>query len=1140
MDQVSESAQSPIAQQSVQPDPLWYKDAVIYEVHVRAFYDSNHDGVGDFPGLTEKLPYLADLGVTCLWLLPFYPSPLRDDGYDISDYTSINPIYGSLDDFRHFVEEAHRRNIRVLTELVVNHTSDQHPWFQRARRAPKGSPERNYYVWSDTDEKYAGTRIIFIDTEKSNWTFDPLAGQYYWHRFFSHQPDLNLDNPEVLEAIINVMRFWLDVGVDALRLDAIPYLIEREGTINENLPETHEVLKQIRREVDKQYQGRVLLAEANQWPSDVRAYFGDGDECHMAFHFPLMPRIFMGLRQEERHPIVEIMNQTPEIPPNCQWAIFLRNHDELTLEMVTDEERDYMYAQYAADPQMRLNLGIRRRLAPLMENSRRRIELMNSLLFSMPGTPVIYYGDEVGMGDNVYLGDRNGVRTPMQWSSDRNGGFSRCDPGRLFLPAIMDPVYGYDSINVEAQERSPFSLLHWMKRMIALRKQHQVFARGSIQFVPTGNRKVLTYVRRFEDQIVLCVANLARTVQPVEIPLREFAGLTPVEMLGRTEFPRVADQPYFLTLAPYGFYWFQLQEVVTPMTARTAALPEEPISVPALFAGVVWDSVLDGSMREIIEKHALVPFLERQRWFGGKARGLVRARFTDWATLRGGAHPAFLTIVDAEYRDGNRDQHLLPLAMSSDREARTLEEQHPGVLIARITGARKGALYDGLYDDGTCATLLASIQEERTIAMRRGVVQATNIDLTAERAPADTLAPISRSVSDQSNTSVFFGKRLVLKLFRRLEPGPNPDVEIGEFLSRRGFTRVPPLVGSISYSPAPKGGGVHIATAASSVAMLQKYVWNQGNGWQVTIDEIERFFEYVTATPVPADADLNAAHAWAFGLTSDPPASVAEAIRAYLAVADILGRRTGEMHVALADSTDPTFAPEPIAASDLNATIEDMRTRAQTHLTLLETVLPHLEDRIQQQALEVLRQREELLQQFDDLREVRGSSARIRCHGDYHLGQILVTEGDVVILDFEGEPARPIQERRAKTSPLRDVAGMIRSFSYAALTAVNAVTQARPEDARRLGPWADFWQTWIGAAFLRSYLLATQDASFLPPPDNFDLMLRAYILDKALYELAYELNNRPTWVHIPLTGVLQLLPRQSAVESSQSAVSSRQ
>jgi maltose alpha-D-glucosyltransferase/alpha-amylase len=577
--------QSPI---TIGRDSLWYKDAIIYEAHVRAFFDSNGDGIGDFAGFTQKLPYLNDLGITCIWLLPFYPSPLKDDGYDIADYTSINPIYGTLEDFQRFLDAAHALNMRVITELVINHTSDQHPWFQRARRAPKGSPERDFYVWSDTDTKYSGTRIIFVDTEPSNWTFDPVAGQYYWHRFFAHQPDLNFDNPLVLESMLAVMRFWLDLGVDGFRLDAIPYLIEREGTINENLPETHQILQRIRHELDAHYTDRLLLAEANQWPSDVRAYFGDGDECHMAFHFPLMPRIFMGLRQEERHPIVEIMNQTPEIPESCQWAIFLRNHDELTLEMVTDEERDYMYAQYAAEPETRLNVGIRRRLAPLMENSRPRIELMNSLLFSMPGTPIVYYGDEIGMGDNVYLGDRNGVRTPTQWSSDRNAGFSRADPARLYFPVIMDPVYGYEAINVEAQERSPFSLLHWMKRMIALRRQHPVFGRGSLEFIRTDNRKVLTYLRRYENETILCVANLSRTVQPVEIPLGAFAGLTPVELLGQTQLPKITGQPYFLTLAPYGFYWFSLQEVVVPATSRTAPVVDEHPVVPALFAGVVW------------------------------------------------------------------------------------------------------------------------------------------------------------------------------------------------------------------------------------------------------------------------------------------------------------------------------------------------------------------------------------------------------------------------------------------------------------------------------------------------------------------------------------------------------------------------
>src|SRR5437764_3713219 len=539
-------------------DPLWYKDAILYEVHVKAFYDSNADGMGDFRGLLEKLDYLQDLGVTAIWLLPTFPSPLRDDGYDISDYLNVQPSYGQLQDFEDFVEAAHSRGLRIITELVMNHTSDQHPWFQAARSDPT-SPYHDFYVWSDTDQRYRDARIIFTDTETSNWTWDPLARQYYWHRFFSHQPDLNFDNPAVQDEMMRVLRFWLDKGVDGLRLDAIPYLFEREGTSCENLPEGHDYLRQVRAEIDSSYQGRMLLAEANQWPSDVRPYFGDGDECHMAFHFPLMPRLFMALRQEDRHAITEILNQTPDIPENCQWALFLRNHDELTLEMVTDEERDYMYSVYATDPQMRLNVGIRRRLAPLVENSRRRIELLHALLFAFPGTPIVYYGDEIGMGDNIYLGDRNGVRTPMQWSSDRNAGFSRSDPARLYAPVIQDPVYGYQAINVEAQERYPFSLLTWMKRLIATRRQHRVFGRGAIEFVGGANRKVLAYVRRDDKETILIVCNLSRTVQPAELDLKPFTGLLPVEMSGLTEFPRIGETPYFLTLGPYAYYWFTLQ-----------------------------------------------------------------------------------------------------------------------------------------------------------------------------------------------------------------------------------------------------------------------------------------------------------------------------------------------------------------------------------------------------------------------------------------------------------------------------------------------------------------------------------------------------------------------------------------------------
>jgi maltose alpha-D-glucosyltransferase/alpha-amylase len=540
-------------------DSSWYKRAIIYELPVKSFYDSDNDGIGDFPGLIEKLDYIESLGVTCLWLLPFFPSPLRDDGYDIADYCEIHPSYGTLDDFKRFLDAAHERRLHVVIEFVVNHTSDAHAWFQRARTAPPGSVERDYYVWSDADTKYDDARIIFVDSERSNWTWDPVAQAYYWHRFFHHQPDLNYDNPAVLQELLRIVDFWMDLGVDGFRVDAVPYLVEREGTSCENLPETHLVLKAIRRHVSERWPHCMLLAEANQWPTDVRAYFGDGDECHMAYHFPLMPRMFMGLHLEDRHPIVEIMEQTPAIPDVCQWALFLRNHDELTLEMVNDEERDYMYLAYSADPQARLNLGIRRRLAPLMGNDRRRMELLNSLLFSFPGTPIVYYGDEIGMGDNTYLGDRNGVRTPMQWTSDRNAHFSRADPARLYSPLIMDPIYGYQAVNVESQERDGASLLQWMKNLIGLRKLFPAFGLGSLEFLHPPNRKVLAYVRRHGTDTILCVANLSRAVQPVELNLHAFAGLTPVEMLGYTDFPVVGHQPYFLTLGPYGFYWFELQ-----------------------------------------------------------------------------------------------------------------------------------------------------------------------------------------------------------------------------------------------------------------------------------------------------------------------------------------------------------------------------------------------------------------------------------------------------------------------------------------------------------------------------------------------------------------------------------------------------
>ncbi|HVL67888.1 MAG TPA: maltose alpha-D-glucosyltransferase [Vicinamibacterales bacterium] len=1101
-------------------DPLWYKDAVIYQAHVRAFFDSTNDGVGDFPGLTEKLDYLEGLGVNALWLLPFYPSPLRDDGYDIADYENIHPSYGTLADFDEFIEAAHRRNIRVITELVINHTSDQHPWFQAARRAPAGSPERDFYVWSETNRKYEGVRIIFTDTETSNWSWDETAKAYYWHRFFHHQPDLNFDNPAVVDAVIKVMRFWMDRGVDGMRLDAVPYLIEREGTICENLPETHDVLKQIRAELDKSHPGRMLLAEANQWPADVRPYFGDGDECHMAFHFPLMPRMFMAVRQENRHPIVEILRQTPEIPETCQWAMFLRNHDELTLEMVTDEERDYMYQAYAADPQMRINVGIRRRLAPLMENSRRRIELMNSLLMSMPGTPIIYYGDEIGMGDNIYLGDRNGVRTPMQWTGDRNGGFSRADPARLYFPAIMDPVYGYQAINVEAQERSPFSLLNWMKRLIGLRKQYHVFGRGTIEFLPAQNRKVLAYVRKYQDDVILCVANLARSVQPVELDLSAYKGMTPVEMLGLTEFPRIGDLPYFLTLSGYGFYWFRLQHAASPITARVPSeTPAEMHEAPALFMGAAWDTLLEGNVRTLIERDLLVAFLQRQRWFGAKARAIRSARFVDWGLLRRSPQPLFVTIVEVEFQDGGRDRYFLPLTICAHVDARGLQDRAAHAVLATITGARKGLLFDGWLDDRFAATMLEAIERQEQIRMRFGTVRAMQTHAFADVRGAEPLPP-RRISAEQSNTSLLFGDRLILKLFRRLDVGVNPDFEIGCYLTEQaGFTRVPAVTGAFEYTA--------IAEQPVTLGMMQQLVESQADGWTHATDDVRRFYDAVQGRQLPRTA---LPRSYTALIEAKTPAAIRDVLSGYLAVAEQLGRRTGELHLALASgSSNRAFAPEPFDADDLAAVTTSAVSEAQRAFEALRALRSGTLERqvpadLAPRLDELLARERDVLAALHAGPALEFTTTKIRIHGDYHLGQVLWSEGDFYILDFEGEPARPIAVRRAKQSPLKDVAGMLRSFSYAGHAGLFAYAAARPDAFEHLARWAEQWETWTTAAFLRAYFATIKAALFVPQnPAQRDELLRLFVLEKALYELNYELNNRPDWLRIPLSGILRLL-----------------
>ncbi len=1084
-------------------DPLWYKDAIIYEVHVKAFCDSNNDGIGDFPGLMQKLDYLQDLGVTCLWLLPFFPSPLRDDGYDISDYLSVHPSYGTVDDFQRFLHAAHDRGLQVMIELVINHTSDQHPWFQRARHAPAGSDERNYYVWSDSDQKYKDARIIFTDTEKSNWTWDPVAQAYYWHRFFSHQPDLNYDNSAVLEEVLSVMRYWLDMGVDALRIDAIPYLVERDGTNCENLPETHAVIKAVRSAIDEGYAGRMVLAEANQWPTDVRPYFGDGDECHMAFHFPLMPRIYMALRQEDRLPITDIMAQTPEIPENCQWGLFLRNHDELTLEMVSDDERDYMYLAYSADPRMRINIGIRRRLAPLVDNNRRRIELLNSILFSFPGTPILYYGDEIGMGDNIYLGDRNGVRTPMQWTPDRNAGFSRANPARLYSPVIMDPVWGYEAINVEAQQNDPSSLLNWMRNLIALRKLFQVFGRGSLRFLDASNRKVLAYIRQYDGEMVLCVANLSRFAQPVLLDLEGMEGMTPVEMLGYVEFPAIAKQPYSLTLGPYGFLWLEMQSAMSGANDAAEAASEQSFYVENERD---WQTILSGEGVRQLE--ALLPgYLQRQRWFGSKSRSIVRAAVTDSVLFD--ENLSALLWVSVDYTEGEPDTWLLCLAMSFGEAAAAVRESSPQQIVAAAGSAmREGVLHEGLLRPSVPAALVEMLASGEELRTRNGVVRGLpGAGLPGMRGTHPLPARVSGA--EQSNTSAIFGDRLIMKVFRRQQEGPNPDVEIGRFLTEEiQFHNIPPFAGSIEY----RRGDAE----PSTLALLQGLVQNEGDGWQWTLEELDRYYESTASVRAPAGRVRPAEGDGA-------PQLAREYAGISLEAAATLGRRTAEMHLALASGTEPAFAPFVPAPGDLEALRDRLTAHGAEAFDAVKSNLSRLPDDTVETAALVLSRRGAFLAKFHELTRLQSGGQWTRIHGDYHLGQVLRTKSDFVILDFEGEPARPLAERRAKHSPLKDVAGMLRSFSYAAFVALTKYTSRRPEDYAQLESWARLWETAVSGEFLRAYRAAAGDSPVVPAGrEDFDRLLGIYKLDKALYELVYELNNRPAWIRIPLHGILSL------------------
>jgi maltose alpha-D-glucosyltransferase/alpha-amylase len=1075
------------------PNPLWYKDAVIYQLHVKSFFDSDNDGVGDFPGLIARLDYLAEMGVNCLWLLPFYPSPRRDDGYDISDYRDVHPEYGKLADVRRFIAEAHARGIRVITELVVNHTSDQHPWFQRARRAKPGSAARNFYVWSDTDRTYSGTRIIFVDTEKSNWTWDEEAKAYFWHRFYSHQPDLNFDNPQVLKAVLATMRFWLDLGVDGLRLDAVPYLVERDGTTNENLPETHEILRKIRAELDANYTDRLLLAEANMWPEDTQQYFGrDADECHMAFHFPLMPRMYMAIAQEDRFPITDIMRQTPDIPENCQWAIFLRNHDELTLEMVTDKERDYLWETYASDRKARINLGIRRRLAPLLERDRRRIELMNCLLLTMPGTPVLYYGDEIGMGDNLHLGDRDGVRTPMQWSSDRNGGFSRADPASLVLPAIQDPLYGYQAVNVEAQWRDPHSLLNWTRRMLAVRGQHKAFGRGTQRFLRPMNRKVLAYLREYEGETILCVANVSRTAQAVELDLSEFTGRVPVELSGGAAFPMIGKLTYLLTLPPYGFGWFLLSaEAQAPMWSSATPGPLAEQYTFVIRNGM--QDIVAGKQRQVLQLELLPPYIMQRRWFQNKDEGVGGVEINAFDALPGAGDDTI--FVELLLHVSERiERYTLPLTVSwEDTPANPFEAP---LAIARVRrGRRVGLLTDAFATPCLPQAMIRGLKTRATVELASGgrILCRPTRAMRAAHLPDE--AEIHWPGAEQTNSTLLVGHQAVIKLFRHLTAGIHPEGEMSRMLTERGFSGSPNLLGDI----------VRVGEDGQeyTLAVVQEFVDNQGDGWAWTLRQLERIVDE-GATPFGRDE----------ASVFDP----------YTSFARTLGRRLGEMHAVLAQPTNnPDFAPQTTTAEDAAA------WRAQTiaeldHAMSILASQQGLDEADASLASELISKHADLTARLDGLARGAEGSQQTRIHGDLHLGQVLVTGGDVQIIDFEGEPKKPLAQRRAKSSPLRDVAGLIRSFDYAAAQVARSRTNAGTEGEARASDLLLRFRADATAALLAGYSEGAGDA--LPPLDTG--LLEVFTIEKAAYEIGYEVANRPAWLSVPLRGLAELTRRALA------------
>jgi maltose alpha-D-glucosyltransferase / alpha-amylase len=1071
----------------------WYKDSIIYQLHVKSFFDGDNDGIGDFPGLISKLDYIADLGVNAIWVLPFYPSPLRDDGYDISEYCDVHPNYGTLTDFRQFIRAAHARDIRVITDLEINHTSDQHPWFQRARRAKPGSSWRNFYVWSDNNQKYAGTRIIFVDAERSNWTLDTVSGAYYWHRFFSHQPDLNFDNPQVVKAVLSAIRFWLRLGVDGIRLASVPYLIEREGTSNENLPETHQILKRIRAEINHSFPDRMLLAEVNQWPEDVKEYFGDGDECHMAFHFPLMPRMYMAIAREDRSPISDILRQTPPIPDTCQWAIFLRNHDELSLEMVTDSERDYLWQVYATDRRARINLGIRRRLSPLLEGDRRRVELMNSLLLSMPGTPVVYYGDEIGMGDNIHLGDRNGVRTPMQWSPDRNGGFSRVDPPNLIVPTAMDPLYGYEAVNVEAQRRDQHSILNWTRRMLAVRRSHPAFGRGTFMMLSPKNRRVMAYIREYSGDTVLCVVNLAHSLEAVELDLSQFAGRVPVELTAGSPFPPIGELPYLLTLPPFGFYWFALATADDQPTWHTVTPEPLPEFVMMIFRGTLANALVSPAAK-VVEDEALPQYIAKRRWFGLRDQPIKATRIIHAFKIGDDDDEFLLTVVEVRTLDAIT-HWLLPLAVLWEDQPSTAL---PNMLaVARVRrGRRVGLLTDAFALPSIAHRSVMWLASGKEFTSDDGVVRFQPTEAGRAALEASLKAEVNVLAAEQTNSSLTISDIAMLKIYRRIVPGEHPEAEMERYVTEAGFRHAPPLLGHVT-RVASDGTSFTLGTALG-------FVRNEGDAWSWILDRLSRALNMLapaTRTDI-SESDL---------------------LRDCEAIVAAIGKRLGELHTILScETSEPAFAPKLAGTSDIENWSRKAEERVQIAFEAISRLQIWERDQDRERARTLLSQSEAVIRAAHNLAKSGIGTLMTRIHGDFHLGHVLVADGDAYIIDFEGEPGASVAERRTKTSPLRDVASLLRSIDYAGATFIDRErVGAVPVDMAQRDDLVAQFHARATTAFVRAYWEATGSRN----AGTVYNLISLFLIEKAAYEIAYEAANRPTWIGVPIAGLTRVLAR---------------